>query len=105
MRGIKNILNVMDSHLFQIHDDKFHVRMQRTAKQTREGNKKKQKKLSVLPDTALLEPEIDITDMDAIGGVSLLEEEDDILSDKCNTVVYLQMVPDLDLSLNNDTSE
>lgn len=95
---------MMDPHLFQIHDEKFHVRMQRNAKQSREGNKKL-KKLSVLPDTALLEPEIDITDMDAIGGVSLLEEADDILSDKCNTVVYLQMVPDLDLSLNNDTSE
>ena len=48
----------------------------------------------------MLEPEIDITDMDEMDGVNLLEE-DDILSDnKCNTVIYLQMVPELDLSLN-----
>ena len=91
--------------MFQVHNEKFHVRLHRSAKETRQGNKKKQKKIAVLPDTAMLEPEIDITDMDEMDGVNLLEE-DDILSDnKCNTVIYLQMVPDLDLSLNGDMSQ
>jgi hypothetical protein len=82
------------------------VRLHRTAKETRQGNKRKQKKIAVLPDTTMLEPEIDITDMDDMAGVNLLEEDDDILSDnKCNTVIYLQMVPDLDLSLNGDMSQ
>jgi hypothetical protein len=104
MKGIKNIHEYDGSSLFQIHDDKFHVRMQRIAKQSKEEHKKKQNKLSVLSDTALLEPGIDITDMDPMGQVSLLDDED-ILSDRCNTVVYLHMVPDLDLSLNNDIQE
>jgi hypothetical protein len=90
---------MMDPHMFQIHDDKFHIRMQRTPKQPRQENKRKQKKLSELSDTSLLEPDIDITYMDATGRVSLLGKEE------CNTVVYLQMVPDLDLSLNNDIQE
>jgi hypothetical protein len=81
------------------------VRLHRTSKEIRQGNKKKQKKFTVLPDTTMLEPEIDITDMNEMDGVNLLEEEDDILSDKCDTVIYLQMVPDLDLSLNGDTSQ
>jgi hypothetical protein len=92
--------------LFQVHNEKFHVRLHRNAKETRQGNKKKQKKFTVLPDTTMLEPEIDITDMEEMEGVNLLEEEDDILSDnKCDTVIYLQMVPDLDLSLNGDMSQ
>jgi hypothetical protein len=92
--------------LFQVHDEKFHARLQRTAKQPKEGNKNELKKLSILPDTTLLEPEIDITDMEEMDGINLLQEEDDILTDdKCNTVIYLQMVPGLDLPLNSDTSD
>jgi hypothetical protein len=92
--------------LFQVHNEKFHVRLHKTAKEAKQGNKKKQKKFTLLPDTTMLEPEIDITDMDEMEGVNLLEEDEDILSDnKCNTVIYLQMVSDLDLSLNGDTSQ
>jgi hypothetical protein len=91
--------------LFQVHDEKFHARLQRLAKQSKERNRKKQKKLSILPDTNLLEPEIDVTDMEEMEGVNLLEEDDILANDKCNTVIYLQMVPDLDLSLTNDISD
>jgi len=105
VKGISSNKHGALPQLFQVHSEKFHVRLHRSAKETRQGNKKKQKKIAVLPDTTLLEPEIDITDMDEMGGVNLLEE-DDILSDnKCNTVIYLQMVPDLDLSLNGDMSQ
>jgi hypothetical protein len=86
----------MDPHVFQIHDDKFHTRIRRTAKQHGQQNKRKQKKLSELSDTAVLEP-----DMATIGQVGLLEEEEE----EGSTVVYLQMVPDLDLSLSNDIQE
>jgi hypothetical protein len=62
--------------------------------------------LSILPDTTLLEPEIDITDMEEMDGINLMEEEDAILTDdNCNTVIYLQMVPGFDLPLNSDTSD
>lgn len=62
--------------------------------------------MSILPDTTLLEPEIDITDMEEMDGINLMEEEDAILTDdNCNTVIYLQMVPGFDLPLNSDTSD
>ncbi|XP_069700026.1 zinc finger protein 26-like [Periplaneta americana] len=73
----------------QVHDEKFHARIK---KKQKAGTKKKRSKSNELPDTTLLEPEIDIAD------ISLLEEGDDPLGDdKCNTVIYLQMVSDLDL--------
>jgi hypothetical protein len=81
----------MDPHVFQIHNDKFHTRIRRTAKRYRQQNKRKQKELSELSDTAELEP-----GTETVGQVGPLEE------DECSTVVYLQMVPDLDLSLSND---
>jgi hypothetical protein len=45
-------------------------------------------------------------DMEEMGAINLMEEDDDILTDdNCNTVIYLQMVPGLDLPLNSDTTD
>ena len=71
----------------EVHDEKFHARLQKC----KDASKKKNSN-----DLPLLESEIDMNDMD----VGLLGE--DLLNDKCSAVIYLQMVPGLDLPLSSE---